>query len=102
MKFFAQPNLFIRFKPLHKRLFNATGFFFDANGEFETDRELLIKVLQKQFKYEDTATAKAIKPENTADTGENIKHCKKCDFTCFNQGDLLAHYRKEHPKGDAE
>jgi hypothetical protein len=24
------------------------------------------------------------------------KHCKKCTFTCDNQGELLAHYRNEH------
>ena len=24
--------------------------------------------------------------------------CKKCDFTCTSQGDILAHYRKSHPK----
>jgi len=28
------------------------------------------------------------------------KHCKQCDFTCVNQGELLAHYRKSHPKGE--
>ena len=33
--------------------------------------------------------------------GENsLRHCKKCDFTCDNQGELLAHYREKHPKGD--
>ena len=29
-----------------------------------------------------------------------IRHCKKCDFTCDNQGALLQHYRDKHPKGD--
>jgi hypothetical protein len=28
-----------------------------------------------------------------------LKRCKKCDFTCDNQGELLAHYRESHPKG---
>ncbi len=28
------------------------------------------------------------------------RHCKKCDFTCETQGELLRHYREFHPKGD--
>ena len=26
------------------------------------------------------------------------RHCKQCDFTCDNQGDLMRHYREVHPK----
>jgi len=29
-----------------------------------------------------------------------MRHCKKCDFTCETQGELLKHYREIHPKGD--
>ena len=31
--------------------------------------------------------------------GKKIKKCKQCDFETDNQGVLLAHIRKEHPKG---
>ena len=30
----------------------------------------------------------------------SLRHCKKCDFTCETQGELLKHYREIHPKGD--
>lgn len=30
----------------------------------------------------------------------SLRHCKKCDFTCETQGELLRHYREIHPKGD--
>ena len=30
----------------------------------------------------------------------DVRHCKKCDFTCETQGQLLLHYRENHPKGD--
>lgn len=32
-------------------------------------------------------------------TAPTLRHCKKCDFTCETQGQLLAHYRQFHPKG---
>ena len=31
---------------------------------------------------------------------DSLRHCKKCDFTCETQGQLLRHYREIHPKGD--
>ena len=30
----------------------------------------------------------------------SLRHCKKCDFTCETQGQLMRHYREIHPKGD--
>ena len=30
----------------------------------------------------------------------SLRHCKKCEFTCETQGQLLAHYREFHSKGD--
>ena len=38
--------------------------------------------------------------ENPTETESTLRHCKKCDFTCETQGQLLAHYREQHPKGD--
>ena len=36
--------------------------------------------------------------EKCAET--TLRHCKKCDFTCETQGELLKHYRDFHPKGE--
>jgi ribosomal protein S4 len=38
--------------------------------------------------------------EEAADPNEETaqRHCKKCDFTCETQGELLKHYRECHPK----
>lgn len=44
------------------------------------------------------STIEAKEVEITAEKTE--RHCRKCDFTCENQGELLAHYREKHPKGD--
>lgn len=30
----------------------------------------------------------------------SLRQCKKCDFACESQGELLKHYREAHPKGD--
>jgi len=35
-----------------------------------------------------------------ADKGVTLRHCKKCDFTCENQSEMMRHYRDFHPKGD--
>lgn len=34
------------------------------------------------------------------DKPATLRQCKKCDFACESQGELLKHYREEHPKGD--
>ena len=48
-----------------------------------------------------TFAEKTIEAEEVEITAETtLRHCKKCDFTCENQGELLAHYREKHPKGD--
>ena len=46
---------------------------------------------------------KAETPAETKETAEPIeettqRHCKKCDFTCETQGQLLRHYREFHAK----
>ena len=33
-------------------------------------------------------------------SADNLRHCKKCEFACETQGQLLLHYREMHPKGD--
>lgn len=68
-----------------------TKFIFDANGNFETEDPKLIDWIKKNKNF-----LKPIPEEEK----ESIKlmHCKKCDFTTDNNGALMAHYRKEHPK----
>ena len=42
-----------------------------------------------------------MKEPNEPTTKEStLRHCKKCDFSCETQGELLKHYRECHPKGD--
>ena len=31
-----------------------------------------------------------------------LRHCKQCDFTCENQGDLLRHYKTVHGKNKGD
>ena len=38
--------------------------------------------------------------ETEIKTENSLRHCKKCDFTCETQGELLRHYRELHGKGD--
>lgn len=81
MKFFGTPNLLVKdSKNDDKPLFR-----FNDNGEFETEDERLIKRLKQHFKFEDNVKSDSIQ-------------CKKCERTFDTKGDLLAHYRKDHPK----
>jgi len=48
-----------------------------------------------------TCDVKTIEAEEVEITAEKtLRHCKKCDFTCDNQGILMKHYSEKHPKGD--
>ena len=97
MKFKAEPNLYVRINNKYvQRVTGKKGFYFDGEGIYETDTELMIKVLSQNFHVveEKINIEKSVKVSQ----GEKIKHCKKCEFTCANQGELLKHYRTEHPK----
>ena len=46
-----------------------------------------------------TSDEKPIEAEEVEIKEENsLRHCKKCDFTCETQGQLLRHYREFHTK----
>jgi hypothetical protein len=94
MIFKAQPNLFVRLSNKYvQRVTGKKGFYFDENGLYETENEILCKLLAQNF--ETIEEKQEAKVEETPK-----KHCKKCEFTCENQGDLLAHYRTTHKKED--
>ena len=98
MRFKAEPNLYVRLSlPLQRILGGKKGFYFDAEGRFETEIPVLIKALSRQFEIDNSDEI-----ENKVDSTDAIRRCKKCDFTCDNQGELLAHYRKNHPKKEAK
>lgn len=62
-----------------------TKFIFDENGKYETQDEKLIAWMKKNKNF--------IRCEES-----EVLKCKKCEFTCSNRGELMAHYRKDHPK----
>jgi hypothetical protein len=93
MKFQGKPNLTI---VDYKRLVAICTF--DENGFFETDDPNKIKYLTTK-----TTSAKVVEEQPKVTPKEEKKlptvyNCKKCDFKTENQGDLLVHYRTNHPK----
>ena len=90
MRFKAEPNLYVRFSIPLQKIIGKRGFYFDENGRFETENPFLVKALSRQFDIDES--------ENKVTSTEAIRRCKKCDFTCANQGELLKHYREKHPK----
>lgn len=88
MRFKAEPNLYVKISNKYvQRATGLKGFYFDDKGEYETDNELMIKVLSQSFE---------IKEEKNA-TVDKVYKCKKCEYETTNKGGLLAHYR-EHMK----
>ena len=98
MIFKSEPNLFCRINNKYvQRATGMKGFYFDDKGEYETKNEVLIRVLSQSFKVVEEIEP-VEEPEAIEETPKPIKHCKKCDFTCTNQGDLMSHYRHFHAK----
>jgi hypothetical protein len=99
MRFKGPPNT--KFN-VHKPKYGEPGAIrFNADGVFETHNRFLARRMARKFEIiPDEPERPAPQPEQTpetAPTAPQMKKCKKCDFECENQGDLLAHYRKEHP-----
>lgn len=50
MKFTAEPNLFVRFSnKFVQRMTGKKGIHFDENGQYETENEFEIKILEQHF-----------------------------------------------------
>jgi hypothetical protein len=102
VKFIGEPHLLVNVKP---PIGTIKHIRFDANGEFITEDERLITRMHHQF---DSAPADGSDPtEELTDDLElqinefaDTKHfiCKKCDYTTASKGDLMVHYRQNHPK----
>ena len=108
--------------PLQEIKSKATGkimFRFDTKGEFITDDPEIIRRALGFFDYlemkAETVGEKVAKthtvPAMTITTKDDPEpepepdaklHCKKCEFSCDNKGELMAHYRTEHPKNKEE
>ena len=83
MKFVGTPNMSIRMT-VSKGFERYSKFIgrFDQYGIFETEDKKIIQRMLKRFETTDV----------------ELKKCKKCNFSCTNTGELLAHYKNEHPK----
>lgn len=80
MKFKGQPNLVVRVLPKHWRRGMPKKIVFDADGYCESDNERMCKLLSARFEK------------------AKLYECKQCDFATESRGDLMTHYRLEHPK----
>ena len=79
-------------------------FMFDEKGEYKTDDAAMCEKLKAKFRYDQIDSTKTETPviAEVAETAEPaaestpMRHCKKCDFVCETQGQLLKHYREKH------
>ena len=66
----------------------------DKNGS------IITTLGEKPIEAEEVEIISNSAEETEIKTEITLRHCKKCDFTCETQGQLLAHYREFHSKGD--
>lgn len=85
-KFFSKPNHCVNDGETGRLLLK-----FNNKGEYITLDPLLSKRMMKSFEYKEIELIE--KSEET-----KVYKCKKCDFQTKNMGELMAHYRTEHPK----
>lgn len=101
MKFIGPPNQYVRFA--NKTVIRVTGkkgFYFDEHGRYETDNDLLCQVLKQHFEAEKDIKEETKHENSVTDDKQTVYQCKHCNYSTANRGELLAHYRKEHPKGE--
>jgi hypothetical protein len=67
-------------------------FRFDENGEFETEDMKLIEWIRKNKNF-----LKPIEEEKRL-PADGLYNCKKCSYSTTNKGELMRHYKHEHPK----
>ena len=101
MKFYGLPNMGVYERKTRRDIIKNKRpkliFRFDEHGEYVTEDVELIEKLKRKFRYDEIEIENKeieIKSENS------LRHCKKCDFTCETQGQLLKHYRESHTKED--
>lgn len=99
--FIGEPNLLVRLNP---PIGNIKHVRFDVKGEFNTENELMIQRFHHRF---DSCPSNNTATEGMTDDLEYQDHgkmeikqytCKNCDFTTIKKGDLMVHYRQNHPK----
>jgi hypothetical protein len=94
MKFQYIPNIVI---VDYEKLKNVCTF--DENGFYETDDTAIINFIKSKKPF-----VKVIQEPEAEAEKEPKKHsevfynCSKCEYKTTNKGELMAHYRKFHPK----
>jgi hypothetical protein len=109
MIFKSDPKRFVNVATKrYKKMLGMNGFYFGEDGLYETKNEMLIKLLIPLFEVVSEAVESVesvlieeviVEPmEEVEAVKPTMKKCSKCDFECENQGAMLAHHKKEHPK----
>jgi len=106
MKFFAEPNYYVRINNKYlQRITGKKGLYFDANGEYVTDKPSLINALKTVFRFEDDNLPSEDKTQalnanlEEVEAVEEVKEvetfkCEHCDFETTKKAALIAHNKK--------
>lgn len=101
VKFMGAPHLLVNVNP---PIGEIKHIRFDANGEFVTDNERLIRRMHHQFDSMPAGDSELTEAmtDDLEQTFEQAKvkvwSCNQCEFKSENKGVLMAHKKAEHPK----
>lgn len=101
--FKGPPHMLVTLNP---PIGNIKRVRFDANGEFSTENERVIKRFHHRFdslpasKGTEEQAIEGIEEGDQLDSREPLKHyrCNQCDFSSENKGVLLSHKKENHQK----
>jgi len=94
--FQGKPNLGVMVSNYIPAAGEVPSLHFDKNGYYETKNPFMIKRLRRKFKEVAAREPQGLNAPTPPATGLT---CKKCGASGFaNNGFLLAHTRKFHPK----
>lgn len=88
-KFYSDPN-----RPVSDGNTGLKILQFDENGIYITLDPVLANRMKAHFKNEEI---ELVEKEEAKEEVKAFK-CKKCSYETDNKGELLAHYRENHPK----
>lgn len=96
MKFKGTPGMLVHDTKPRRR--HRKNYRFDNDGFLEVDDRYKDLCIRLATKFEVVEVKDDAEKETEKTEEAKVLKCKKCEYETTNKGELMAHYRKVHPK----